>query len=66
VRVKALKSFSLGQGVDVHRDDLFQLPEDQAREKIARGWVVEAEPVLETTEAEPEDREPARRARRGE
>ncbi len=70
MKVRALKNFSLGGGVDVLAGQEFELadsPETQARLRSGKVEPLPDEPMMESTEAAaPADRELARRGRRGE
>lgn len=43
MKVRALTSFCIGNGTDVHTGDQFDLPEHAAKLNIRRGWVEAAE-----------------------
>ena len=47
MKVRALTSFSLGGGCDVHPGDVFEMPDPAARQREKRGWVARVEPEPE-------------------
>lgn len=62
MKVKALTSFSLGGGRDVHPGEVFEMSDAAAKSRVQRGWVT---PATDAPEAETENKKRPDPAQRG-